>query len=160
MEETEEKIEFTIKNKPITFKFSVAFTVISVALALMMILLIVACRIYEKVNFIWFIEVIPAFSLGGSIFGLYTYYKEEFSFKDGEFRYVKVFKKDVIIKSDTLSCVYLRPLGYKTEIEFMNKRGERAAIIFDDGTLLQDGLLIAALNDLKIEVRGNVNGDK
>jgi len=160
MEDTKEKIEFTIKNKPITFKFSVAFTVISVALALMMILIIIAFRIYQKVNFIWFIEVIPAFSLGASVFGLYTYYKEEFSFKDGVFKYKKVFKKDVVIKADTLSCVYMRQLGYKTEIEFMNKKGECAAIIFDDGTLLQDGLFIAALDELKIEVKGNKNGDE
>ncbi|MDE6104975.1 MAG: hypothetical protein K2G38_04775, partial [Clostridia bacterium] len=99
--------EFIIKNKPITFKLAITFTVTSVALALMMILLIVACRIYEKEKFIWFIEVIPATSLAGSVLGLYTFYKEEFSLKDGQFRYVKVFKKDIVIKAGTIDCVYM-----------------------------------------------------
>ena len=152
--------EFTIKNKPITFKLAIAFTVTSVALALMMALLIIACRIYEKNAFIWFIEVIPAASLVGSILGLYTFYKEEFSLKDGEFRYVKVFKKDVIIKLKTLYCVYLSPLGYKTKIEFMNYKCEIFETIYDDGMIMQDGTFLDTLEKLRISVKRNGYGDE
>ena len=152
--------EFTIKNKPITFQLAIAFTVASVALALMMILLIVACRIYLRVEFIWFIEVVPAVSLAGSILWLYTFYKEEFSLKDGQFRYVKVFKKDIVIKVETIYCVYLSPLGYKTKIEFMNKKGEISATILDDGTIMQGGIFLNALEKLQIEVNRNGYGDE
>ena len=152
--------EFTIKNKPITFKLAITFTVTSVALALMMVLLIIACRIYEKNEFIWFIEVIPAASLVGSVLGLYTFYKEEFSLKDGQFRYVKVFKKDIVIKVKTLYCVYLSPLGYKTKIEFMNTRCEIFETIYDDGTILQDGIFLDALKNLRIDVKRNGYGDE
>lgn len=155
MEKTEEDVEFTIKNKAITFKFSVAFTIISVAFALMMILVIVAFHIYEKSEFIWFIEVIPAISLGGSVFGLYVYYKEEFSLNGGEFRYVRVLKKNIILRAERVSCVYMRTLGDKTKIEFENKKGEISATIIDDGTVLQDGILIEALAKLNIPVRRN-----
>ena len=152
--------EFIIKNKPVTFKLAIAFTVASVALALMMVLLIVACRIYEKNEFIWFIEVIPAVALAGSIIGLYTFYKEEFSLKDGQFRYVKVFKKDITIKVETIDCVYMRTFGRNTKIEFMNKKGEMAATIFDDGTILQDGKFLNALEKLQIKVIRNDDGDE
>lgn len=126
----------------------------------MMVLLIVACRIYEKDKFIWFIEVIPAASLVGSIFWLYIFYKEEFSFKDGQFRCVRVFKKDIVIKAETIYCVYMRPLGYRTKIEFMNKRCEIFEIIYDDGTILQDGIFLDALEKLRIDVKRNGYGDE
>ena len=152
--------EFTIKNKPITFKLAITFTVTSVALALTMVLLIIACRIYEKHEFIWFIEVIPAAALVGSILGLYTFYKEEFSLKEGQFRYVRVFKKDIVIKVKTLYCVYLSPLGYKTKIEFMNYKCEIFETIYDDGTILQDGIFLDALRNLRIDVKRNGYGDE
>ncbi|MDE7168284.1 MAG: hypothetical protein K2O28_05490 [Clostridia bacterium] len=152
--------EFTIKNKPITFKLAITFTVTSVALALTMVLLIIACRIYEKNEFIWFIEIIPAAALVGSILGLYTFYKEEFSLKDGQFRYVKVFKKDIVIKVKTLYCVYLSPLGYKTKIEFMNYKCEIFETIYDDGTIMQDGIFLDALRNLRIDVKRNGYGDE
>ena len=155
-----EDVEFTIKNKPITSKFSIALIIISVALALMMVLLITACRIYESDKFIWFIEVIPACSLVGSILGLYTFYKEEFSLKDGQFRYVRVFKKDIVINVDSLYCVYLSPLGYKTKIEFMNYRCEITETIYDDGTILQDGIFVDALKKLRIDIKRNGYGDE
>ena len=152
--------EFTIKNKPITFKLAITFIVTSVALALMIVLLIVACRIYEKNEFIWFVEVIPAVALCGAIIGLYTYYKEEFSLKDGQFRYVKVFKKELIIKVETIACVYMRTSGFDTLIEFMNKKGEIAATILDDGTILQGGKFLNALEKLQIRVVRNDDGNK
>lgn len=155
-----EDLEFTIKNKPVTFKFAVLFTVASVGLGLMMILIIIACRIYDKVQFIWFIEVIPAVALGLSVFWLFVYYKEEFSLKEDEFRYVKVFKKDIIIYVETISCVYLRPFGQKTKVEFMNWQGEISATIFDDGTIFQDGIFLDALEKLNIEVKRNGYGDE
>ncbi|MDE7082615.1 MAG: hypothetical protein K2O89_02805 [Clostridia bacterium] len=155
-----EQIEFTIKNKPITFKIAIAFTVTSIALALMMILVIIAFGIHLKVKFIWFIEVIPAVSMVFSVFGLYTFYKEEFSLKDGVFKYVKVFKKDIIFKAITISCVYMHPIGYKTKIEFVNKKGENAATVFDDGTILQDGILLDALEKLGIEVKRSGYGNE
>ena len=68
-------LEFTIKNKQILFKFAILFTVASVALCLMVMLIIIACRIYVKAPFIWFIEVIPAVALAGSVLWLYAYYK-------------------------------------------------------------------------------------
>lgn len=155
-----EDLEFTIKNKPVTFKFAVLFTVASVGLGLMMILIIIACRIYDKVQFIWFIEVIPAVALGLSVFWLFTYYKEEFSLKEGEFRYVKVFKKDIVIYVETVSCVYMRPFGQKTKVEFMNKQGEISATIFDDGTIFQNGIFLDALEKLDIEIKRNGYGDE
>ena len=155
-----EDLEFTIKNKPVTFKFAILFTVASVGLGLMMILIIIACRIYVKAPYIWFIEVIPAVALGLSVFWLFVYYKEEFSLKEDEFRYVKVFKKDIIIYVETISCVYLRPFGQKTKVEFMNKQGEIEATIFDDGTIFQDGIFLDALEKLNIEVKRNGYGDE
>lgn len=155
-----EDLEFTIKNKPISFKFAILLTVASVGLGLMMILIIIACRIYVKAPYIWFIEVIPAVALGLSVFWLFTYYKEEFSLKEDEFRYVKVFKKDIIIYVETISCVYLRPFGQKTKVEFMNKQGEIEATIFDNGTIFQDGIFLDALEKLNIEVKRNGYGDE
>ncbi|MDE6667018.1 MAG: hypothetical protein K2K38_01560 [Clostridia bacterium] len=152
--------EFTVKNKPITFKVSIAFMVASVALALMMILLVVACRIYEKDKFIWFIEVVPACSLAGSILGLYIFYKEEFSFKEGVFKYIRVFKKDVAINAATIDYVYMHPIGQRTKIEFMNKKGEITDMILDDGTILQDGIFLNALEKLQIKVIRNGYGDE
>lgn len=152
--------EFTIKNKPITFKIAITFSVTSVALALMMVLLIMACRIYEKDKFIWFIEVIPSAALAGSILGIYTFYKEEFSFKNGQFRYVRVFKKDVVIKAETLYCVYMRYFGHKTKIEFMNKKYEITETILDDGMVLRDGIFLNTLEKLQIDVKRNGYGDE
>ncbi len=155
-----DKVEFTIKNKPITFKISVAFTVTSVAIALMMILIIVAFKIYLKVNLIWFIEVFPTAALTASVLGLFAYYKEEFSLKDGEFRYIKLFKKAVVIKAETVACVYMRPFGQKTKIEFIHKNGRSIATVFDDGTMLQDGIFLNALGKLEIPTERNGYGDE
>lgn len=146
------KTEFIIKNKPIIFKIAVAFTVTSVALAFTVALVIIACRIDGKIAGIWALEVVPAVSLALSALGLFAYYKEEFSLKDGEFRYIKLFKKPIGIKVDTLNCVYLRQFGRVTKIEFMNKKGEIAGVITDDGTVLQDGIFLTALERLNISV--------
>ena len=155
-----EDLEFTIKNKQILFKFAILFTVASVALCLMVMLIIIACRIYVKAPFIWFIEVIPAVALAGSVLWLYAYYKEGFFLKNGEFRYVKLLNKDVVIKVDTISCVYMRRLGYSYKIEFMNKEGKIIETIIDGDVMTRDGKFLEMLEKLNIEVKKSDYGDE
>ena len=54
----------------------------------------------------------------------------------------------------------MSPLGYKTKIEFMNYKCEIFETIYDDGTILQDGIFLDALRNLRIDVKRTGYGDE
>jgi len=57
----DDSVEFKIKNRYIVFKYLVAFLIISVALAVMLLLIITVFSVYEKHSFIWAVLAFPAF---------------------------------------------------------------------------------------------------
>lgn len=149
----DDSVEFKIKNRYIVFKYLVAFLIISVALAVMLLLIITVFSVYEKHSFIWAVLAFPAFIVAVCVFGLYVYKKEEFSLNDGVFTYVKIFKKRQSVKVENIDYVIIRKAGVLYKVKFVNKKAETALSFLDDGTAFDDDVFINALNALHIPVK-------
>ena len=149
----DDSVEFKIKNRYIVFKYLVAFLIISVALAVMLVVFITVLSVYEQHSLSRAGLAVPAFIVAVCDFGLYVDKKEEFSLNDGVFTYVKIFKKRQSVKVENIDYVIIRKAGVLYKVKFVNKKAETALSFLDDGTAFDDDIFINALNALHIPVK-------
>ena len=93
--------------------------------------------------------IIPIIPSPIVILGLYVYKKESFSLKDGEFKYVKPFKKAQSVRVEEIEKVIIERNAF-IKVYFIDKSGRIKMDFLDDGTSFRDTSFVNALIKLKI----------
>lgn len=147
----EDNTEFMIKNKPFALAFAIFGFIASAIIAGCFITLIIYCKIENWA--IWFLLVLPAFTLVIACLGIYVYIKEKFILKNGVFTYIKVFKKAQSAPVDSIEEVIFHSNFLLVKVEFLNKKGESVISFLDDGTAYENIVFLDALTKLEIPFR-------
>ena len=77
--------------------------------------------------------IIPLLGTALTFFALYVYNKEEFSLQNGEYKYVKVFKKAQSVSVEQISYVKITRRAL-IKVEFFDKAEKVVMSFYDDGT--------------------------
>lgn len=138
--------EFEIRNPKILKQLLKILLAVNVVLTAFVVGLI----IFKVFSPMWIIvDVLPYIAVA---FGFYVDKKEKFVLKDGEFKYVKIFRKSQSIKIEEIERVDIvhSLIG---KVIFYDKQGNKKLYFLDDGTAADNPIFLNALMQLNIDVR-------
>ena len=147
---------FIIKPKPFMLVLALLFIAVSIGLTVIFALTILNSKAQSV--WLWFLMILPAVILIGSIFPLYAYKKEKLIYKDGVFTYITAFNKEQSAPAESIKEVTLcmQATGRRVEdiVEFIDNEG-KTVIKFTDYSLkvFQTHIFRNALNKLEIDYR-------
>ena len=104
--------------------------------------------------------IIPILGTALTWFALYVYNKEEFSLQNGEYKYVKVFKKTQSARVEDISYVKITRRGL-IKVEFFDKSEKVVISFYDDGTSFgYNNVFLNSLFAFNIPVKQVLYGEK